>query len=88
MANYAREQLHDFEILAEIVPDDDIRPEAPHEGVWDERLDYIDISEIIDRFHPANEGSSIGQERKIEVVRLGLLDDGRQYLFLRRRSII
>lgn len=85
MANYAREQLHDFEILAEIVPDDDIRPEAPHEGVWDERLDYIDISEIIDRFHPANEGSSIGQERKIEVVRLGLLDDGRQYLFSKKK---
>lgn len=87
LAGYSHKQLHDFEILAGIVPDDDVMPESeePREDVWDERLDYVDISEIINRFHPANEGSGIGQERKIEVVRLGLLDDGRQYLFSKKK---
>ena len=87
LAGHAHKQLHDFEVLAGIVPDDGNISEIDDtsEAVWDESLTYVDISEIINRFHPASVGSVIVQERKIEVVRLGLLDDGRQYLFSRKK---
>lgn len=86
LADYAHKQLHEFEVLAGTVTGN-VMPvlEAASEAVWDEKLDYTDISEIIHRFHPASTGSDIVQERKIEVVRLGLLDDGRQYLFSKKK---
>lgn len=87
LVGHAQKQLHDFEVLAGIVPDDGNISENDDtsEAVWDESLAYVDISEIINRFHPASAGSDIVQERKIEVVRLGLLDDGRQYLFSKKK---
>ena len=56
LVGHAQKQLHDFEVLAGIVPDDGNISENDDtsEAVWDESLAYVDISEIINRFHPAS----------------------------------
>ena len=75
-----------FDVLAGLEPDDGSMPEAgePIETVWDENLDHIDFSELISRFHSSDAESDIIQSPKVGVVRMGLLDDGRQYLFSKK----
>lgn len=86
MSSDADKQLHDFDVLAGLEPDDGSMPEAgePIETVWDENLDHIDFSELISRFHSSDAESDIIQSPKVGVVRMGLLDDGRQYLFSKK----
>ncbi len=79
--------MHNCEVLAKIAPPDGgIVPESNEETfIPEEPFDYIDISEIIDHFHPASEDSDIIQDKKVGVVRIGLLEDGRQYLFSKKK---
>lgn len=86
MSSDADKQLHDFDVLAGLEPDDGSVPDAgePIETVWDENLDHIDFSELISRFHSSDAESDVNQSQKIGVVRMGLLDDGRQFLFSKK----
>ncbi len=87
MAAYAHRQLNDFEVLAGLAnPEEKIIPRIDEgDGALDEPFTDIDISDIVKRLHSASEDSDIIQDGKVDVVRIGILDDGRQYLFSKRK---
>ena len=87
MFSKAEKQLRDFDILAGLEPDDGVMPETgkPIETFWDEDWNQTDLSELINRFHSNDAESDVNQSQKVGVVRMGLLDDGRQFLFSKKK---
>ena len=87
MSSRAERQLRDFDVLAGLEPDDGVMPETgkPIETFWDEDWNQIDLSELINRFHSNDAESDVNQSQKVGVVRMGLLDDGRQFLFSKKK---
>lgn len=87
MASYAHRQLNDFEVLSGLADREEkiISRTDDGAGILEEPFTAIDISDIVKRLHSASSDSDIIQDSKVDVVRIGILDDGRQYLFSKKK---